>query len=298
VTTNSRIPQSIKIELEPNSRNTDTQSDSYQLNSYYWPGEGDPIVFIHATGYHARCWDQIIKQLPNTPIYAIDVEGHGASGRAKRNPNWEDFADGVIGIIEHLDLKQILVVGHSMGGHVATLAAHHLPYRIKQLLLLDPVIIDPARNRPPIEPEQHPVYKRRNQWANSEELYKSYSTKDSFKGWDNEVLKDYCHHGLVNANNGQMSLACHPHFEATVYCSLSKSSLIYQVMGDIKIPVRIVRAKSRTVDDPPFNFGPSPTWSEAAAQFPNATDRHLKDKDHFFPMKEPQIVVEEIIKLL
>ena len=42
-----------------------------------WPGSGDPILMLHATGFHSRCWDQVVKRLLGQHVYAVDLRFHG-----------------------------------------------------------------------------------------------------------------------------------------------------------------------------------------------------------------------------
>ena len=46
-----------------------------------WPGESDPVLLLHATGFHSRCWDSIARRMPGVHIYAVDVRFHGGSDR-------------------------------------------------------------------------------------------------------------------------------------------------------------------------------------------------------------------------
>ena len=51
-----------------------------ELSLIEWVGTGDPILLLHATGFHSRCWNQVVKHLPGRHIYAADLRFHGASG--------------------------------------------------------------------------------------------------------------------------------------------------------------------------------------------------------------------------
>ena len=48
-----------------------TGEDGFRLAVHEWPGEGastslPTVVFLHGTGFHARCWDRIIVELPRS----------------------------------------------------------------------------------------------------------------------------------------------------------------------------------------------------------------------------------------
>ena len=35
-----------------------------QLQAWEWPGSGDPILLVHATSFHGRCWDAVVEAMP------------------------------------------------------------------------------------------------------------------------------------------------------------------------------------------------------------------------------------------
>ena len=80
------------------------------------PG-GQQVLLVHATGFHARCWDQVVAKLPRDwHIYAVDMRGHGRSSNSEPF-TWAQFGDDLIRVSQALELKDAIGVGHSMGGH-------------------------------------------------------------------------------------------------------------------------------------------------------------------------------------
>ena len=58
---------------------------------FEWPGDDDgraPILLLHATGFHARCWDQVIRYLPGRHCYALDTRGHGRTDKVMPANPW------------------------------------------------------------------------------------------------------------------------------------------------------------------------------------------------------------------
>ena len=85
------------------------------------------VLFAHATGFHARCWDRTVELLASgTHVISLDQRGHGRS--AKVGPfNWLAFGTDLTEFVRALDLAGICGVGHSMGGHAITQAAAAQP---------------------------------------------------------------------------------------------------------------------------------------------------------------------------
>src|SRR5437763_6036933 len=103
-----------------------------------WPGAGPTILFAHATGFHGRCWDQVIRSLPGRRAIAVDLRGHGRSAKPAPPYRWRAFGHDLVEVARQLDLTGAVGVGHSMGGHSIALAAALLPRTFSALLLLDP----------------------------------------------------------------------------------------------------------------------------------------------------------------
>lgn len=250
-----------------------------------------PLLFTHATGFHAHCWDEVLRQFPERRIILLDTRCHGLSSNLEPPFTWEDFTDDLLEVIDALDLKNIFGVGHSMGGHLLIRAAGQDSSRFAQILAVDPVIFstDMPRMRDLIpEGMEHPVAKRRNNWVSSEELFESYKNKKPFNSWNEQVLKDYCDYAL-----GEEGLNCPPRLEANIYFT-PDSEGAYEVIPNIDIPVHIVRARSRNSDDPAFSFDPSPTNPDLYKYFKNATDLQFQEYSHFIPMEAPHKVAELI----
>lgn len=271
--------------------------DGFRFHVVEWPGEGDPLLLFHATGFHARCWDEIVRMLPGRHVYAVDMPAHGQSDRLPLPLHWDVMGKLLAGLVRQLDLHEITGVGHSFGGHMMVRVAALEPERFRQLLLLDPVIAAPELLRLWQQSgAASPIARRRNVWASPEEMFAALEGRVPYNTWQKRVLQDFCTYGLVRVPGQEhYSLACPPECEASVYENVGSES-IYDLMPRVTANVRIVRARSRTADDALFDFRPSPTWPQLAQQFAYAQDVQLT-QDHFFPMSEPEIVVGQLQEL-
>ncbi len=121
-------------------------------------------------------------------------------------------------------------------------------------------------------------------------MFERFKDRPPFLDWDRLVLRDYCEYGLLPEGD-HFVLACPPIVEAAIYeNSSAPASDIYPEIESIRIPVHVVRA-GKTMD--PANFmGQSPTASELASSFTNATDLLLADQSHFIPMEAPALTAK------
>lgn len=272
-----------------------------ELGIWHWPGEGTPIVFLHATGFHARCWDAVIDALPEHPIYAIDLRFHGTSGKEGK-VEWPLMAADIVAALDTLQLKNVLLVGHSVGGYLATIAAAERPERIEKLILLDPVIMAPERYayskqvRHIMKPEDNPISRRRNAWSGPDEMYERFKERSPFNLWQDRVLKDFCTHALA-PGDAPRELACNPLHEVQIYHH-QNGDAIGAALPRVKQPVAIFRAIEPTEKDDPFDMSRSPTWPALAGEFANAKDAYHHELTHFIPMQAPELVINAILEAL
>lgn len=265
------------------------------LAVWRWPGDLPAIVLSHATGFHGRCWDQIVARLPNRLCIAPDLRGHGRSSKPQPPYHWRPFGQDLAALLIEMDIRDAVGVGHSMGGHSTVLAAALQPQSFARLLLLDPVIRPRSSYTGP-SPEVDFVLRRRDSWASPEQMFQRFKDRMPFQSWDVATLRDYCNYGLLPDPEGNgFVLACPPAVEASIYAHNSeKESDLYEEIPRIHLPVHIVR--SRAGEFGVSNFQASPTVPELASFFPNGRDTALTEVSHFIPMEAPDVVAELILE--
>ncbi len=276
------------------------------LAYFDWPGEGPPLLFFHATSFHARCWDEVIRSLPGRRAIAVDMRGHGRSDRPDPPYGWDRYGEDVTDLARQLNLDGAVGVGHSMGGHSLTYAAGREPQRFAGLLLVDPTIAPPeayADRRGQAPPgtggNLEYIERRRDEWASWEAMVERFGDRFPFAVWDRQVLEDYCRYGLLPDEHDPalLRLACPPAVEADTYRQGGRAD-VYDVIPNIEAPVRVVRAAPPDPDDRGAAFSASPCWRGLAGQFASATDVLLADHTHFIPMQSPALVAEHVAALL
>lgn len=262
---------------------------------------GPTLLFIHATGFHARIWDQIVRRLPARHTICIDMHGHGRSTGTSIT-HWRTFCEELVGFIEALDLSCVVAIGHSLGGHAAIAAAAALQQRFRSLILIDPVVMPPELydQVEAIIPEGyvHPSSKRRRDFQSIDAMIERFEDRSPYALFTREMLEDYCRYALMPRQNGDgLTLACAPEMEASVYTARLSNKGIFDSVKAVGIPVLILRADAP--DDPAgLSFTSSPTWPGLAGAFTNAREIFRPDLTHFMPMEAPDeiaaIIDEEV----
>jgi pimeloyl-ACP methyl ester carboxylesterase len=96
------------------------------------------LFFIHGFLGSSYDWIEMIRYYDdNYHVIAIDLPGFGASEKSLNyNYSRENQADTVVELIKSLQLKDVTLVGHSMGGMISLMSAYKEPELIKQLVLI------------------------------------------------------------------------------------------------------------------------------------------------------------------
>jgi pimeloyl-ACP methyl ester carboxylesterase len=106
---------------------------------YEWAGSGEPtIVFVHGWSCDRSYWRAQIDSFSKTNrVVAIDLGGHGESGLGRKEWTMQAFGADVRAVLEALDARGVVLVGHSMGGPVILEAARQAPDRVAALVPVD-----------------------------------------------------------------------------------------------------------------------------------------------------------------
>jgi pimeloyl-ACP methyl ester carboxylesterase len=108
-----------------------------RLSVECWPGDGAPLVLLHGLLDCAVGWKHVARMI-DRPCYAFDLPGFGDSDRPTRN-RISAYAEDVQAALAALDVHQFTLVGHSLGGAVATALAERLRDDLAALVLIAPV---------------------------------------------------------------------------------------------------------------------------------------------------------------
>ena len=102
-------------------------------------GEGpDPVVCLHGITAQHRAFTSAARRVgPDRDLVGVDLRGRGDSDKPDAGYGLEAHAADVVRVLDHLDLENATVAGHSMGAFVALKTALLYPDRVRALVLLD-----------------------------------------------------------------------------------------------------------------------------------------------------------------
>jgi pimeloyl-ACP methyl ester carboxylesterase len=107
--------------------------------SYEVSGSGEPtLVFVHGWSCDARYWRAQVPVLSKKHrVVVLDLAGHGHSGLTRSKYTMRAFGEDVRAVTEATGSKQVILIGHSMGGSVIAEAARLMPGRVIGLIGVD-----------------------------------------------------------------------------------------------------------------------------------------------------------------
>lgn len=264
-------------------------ANGVELAYFTWPGDGPTLLFAHATGFHARTWDQVIRRISGRRAIAVDLRGHGRSARPEADWSWRVFGEDLAALVETLDLRGLVGVGHSMGAHSIALAAALQPARFASLLLVDPTLAAEDSYGHPRAGSMDHIRRRKNDWRSPQEMFERFQGRAPFASWDEAVLRDFCDYGLLPRPDGSFELACPPEIEAAIYEG-NASGNIYPEISTLRMPVRALLARDLSAVPEAGQFAGSVTHPDFFRHIPHAESFRFPQHSHFLAMEAPGLV--------
>ncbi|UKJ76904.1 alpha/beta fold hydrolase [Azospirillum brasilense] len=132
---------------------TITTKDGVSIFYKDWgPRSGQPVVFHHGWPLSADDWDSQMLFFADKGyrVIAHDRRGHGRSAQVGEGHDMDHYAADAAAVVEHLDLRDAIHIGHSTGGGEATrYVARHGRGRVAKLVLIGavpPIMVKTAAN--------------------------------------------------------------------------------------------------------------------------------------------------------
>ena len=105
---------------------------------YEQQGAGPCLILLHGFLESSAIWKKIIPQLTEKfRVLVIDFPGHGLSANLEEPLSMEKGAEIINSILEHLNIDEMFMVGHSMGGYIALAFLEQFSEKVKGVVLMN-----------------------------------------------------------------------------------------------------------------------------------------------------------------
>ena len=108
--------------------------------AYIEQGEGETVfLLIHGLGSNAKAWLKNIPELAKQgKVIAVDLPGYGKSDKDYYPYSLSFYADVLTEMLDKMNIKKAVFVGHSMGGQISIVTSLKYPEKVDKLVLISP----------------------------------------------------------------------------------------------------------------------------------------------------------------
>ncbi len=268
----------------------------------------NPIIFFHATGLNAATYLNLLTKIfedfdGERSIYAFDQRGHGlslAEADHTKLKSWKQFSKEAISFLNSLDHESVDLMGHSMGGIVASEVASQLKLKVQNLIMLEPVLYYAPKDVIKLKlknflnfddlsasNKSSSAKQRRNNFASFEEAIEHFTGRAMFASWPEESIMNYLEGGLVK-KEGSFFLSCDPAWEAKTFQTVTFDT--FRFLKKATCPVLIIRGDKETS-----------TFTDEAKDALLNKDRILIEEykgTHFLPIENVELVSSRVFDFL
>ncbi len=218
------------------------------------PAGGRRVVALHGWLDNAASFDAMIRGLGEEfRVAALDFPGHGLSGwRSEADAYYfADWVHVVVGVFDALEWQHCSLVGHSMGGAVASLVGAVAPKRVERLVFLDalgpmttPQQEAPKQLRRALRQEKALMGRTPPRYPSRDRMVEALSTVRG--GSDTEGLRRMVQRGSRQTDDGQWYFDYDPKLKAPSRVRFSEQQVV-AFLEAIEAPVLLVRPEQGLV---------------------------------------------------
>jgi pimeloyl-ACP methyl ester carboxylesterase len=263
--------------LKDMPRRSTVDVDGAAINVLEWGDRGEPgLILVHGGAAHAEWWSHLAPKFTHRyHVVALDLSGHGESGRRDRYSH-EQWAGEIVSVCEAVGFDQPpVIVGHSLGGLVAIQTAATYGD-----LLAGAVIVDSPVRRPDPESEEGTrgrAFRSPGVYPDLDDALKHFylippqpdpdpwvldhvarnSLKETDDGWTWKFDANLFTHTMIAMNDQLASVQCRVAVlrgEHSVVVPQDTAEYMYELMGRVSPVVTIPEAHHHLILDQPLSF--------------------------------------------
>jgi pimeloyl-ACP methyl ester carboxylesterase len=258
------------------------------------------LVFVHANGFTAGSYGVLFDLWRARGWRVIAPERLGHDAAYPVTSGWHRLRDELLAFVRRArPAAQVVMVGHSMGGYLALLAASAAPALVSAVVLLDAPIVAGWRSHGfrllkltglirRGGPGKVSV-RRRDHWPDLDAARAHFAARMPFAAWDPRCFERFVQHGLERARGGDVRLAFHRDVETRIYNTLPHHLQPLLRRHPLRCPVAYVHG-TRSLEARQLGLGF--VQQLAAARWRTIEGSHL------FPFEQPDATAAAVDGLL
>ncbi|HEX2827068.1 MAG TPA: alpha/beta hydrolase [Burkholderiales bacterium] len=258
------------------------QAGKVKLHYIDYGTAGKPVMLcIHGGAAHAHWFDYVAPAFRRDyHVLSLDLRGHGDSEHVDPPKYfYEDYAADVNAFVEALDLKDFVLIGHSMGGMVSLVYSATYPGRVKKL-----VVVDTSVNLPPerIALLRDVGSKPPRDYDSREEMVSRYKLRPGEALAPAEVVRYIGERSIKETDEGKWRYK----FDRAVYSTREPKDGM-PLWDDIRIPALLVKAdRSPRITQE--------IYEQAKARSSRVEFVEISNSDHHITLDNPVEFVDKV----
>lgn len=257
------------------------------------------LHFLHANGYPPGAYASLIALWRNdAEVVCPPLRPLWPDEDHSRLTSWHPLADDLVKELANQNRREVIGVGHSLGGVVALLAAARHPGLFRKLVLIEPVFLPecwyallscmPVSWRYRMVPLARQALRRRTWWSDKETAFTHLRRKAVFRRIPDAVFREMMAAMVHPGDAGGVELRYPRDWEARIYATVTNP---WRALRQLPIPVLILRGKeSDTL--------PDKVWSRMKRSLPTGSFCEIAEAGHLLPFEKPVETGAEILAFL
>ncbi len=259
-------------------------------------GQGEPLHFLHANGYPPACYQPLIGDLKaNYHVFGMFLRPLWPKADPTVIQDWMPFTEDLLDFLRGRSPGPVIGMGHSIGAVVTLRTALQHPELFHTLILIDPVLLPPARimqlrllralglsNR--LDMRIQTTLRRRHHFDDLDQLFAGYRRREVFRYFSDERLRAMIH-GITRPDpNGGYELIYSPQWEARIYqTAIWNDRDIWDDLPELRVPTLLIRGSHTDT-----------FWAHTARlvekRNPSIKTVTIPESSHLVPLERPDAV--------
>jgi pimeloyl-ACP methyl ester carboxylesterase len=249
------------------------------------------LLFIHGLSSYIPAWSKLIPLLQNNfRCIAIDLPGYGKSSAGVHSGTSAFYSENISKFIQKLELKNVTLVGHSMGGQIAAFTSIKFPEQINKLIFLAPAGFETFTNEEI----------KRLQKNNIPEYYSSFSNKQININFAANFFR--MPDDVMSMIEDRINMKDWKNFY--YYCEIVANSLNDLIINPVINEIHLIKQNTLIIYGMDDRFIPQPVLhnkltvksvaEEGASKMRNSKLIFINECGHFLQFEKPLIIAQEI----